>query len=130
MGGLVDEHDQESAAMKKTLRGLTAVKIRSYRFDSDFVYARADIDGVRSQLSGAGWSQLARVRDRKSNEDVDVYVALDGPTITGFAVIDSKPREFTIVNIVGKVDVAQVSKLQLQLGLPDVGVARLLPHMQ
>jgi Domain of unknown function (DUF4252) len=125
MSRLIDNDDEDSADVKKALKRLKAVQIRSYQFASDFAYSTADIEAVRSQLSGPGWTPLTQVHDRKKNEDVDIYVALDAQKITGFAIISTEPREFTILNIVGAVDLKQFAKLQKQLGLPGATVARL-----
>jgi hypothetical protein len=127
MSALMDDHDQDSADIKKVVSGLKAVQVRNYQFDSDFAYSKADIDAVRAQLSTPGWSQLAQVHDRKKNEDVDVYVALDNHKVTGFAVIASEPREFTIINIVGAVDLGQVASLQKHLGIPASALAQMPP---
>jgi hypothetical protein len=127
MSALMDEHDRDSADIKKVVKGLKSVQVRNYQFDSDFAYSKADIDVVRAQLSTPGWTQLAQVHDRKKNEDVDVYVALDNHKVTGFAVIASEPRAFTIVNIVGAVDLAQVVSLQQHLGIPASALAQMPP---
>jgi len=109
-----DSDDPDSADTKALLKGLHGLYIRHYEFASDFVYSPADIDAVRSQLAGAGWSQLARVRDQKKNENVDIYLALDKDRITGLAIIASEPREFTIVNAVGSLDMHKVDALRRQ----------------
>lgn len=127
MGALMDDHDQDSADVKKAIKALKTVQVRNYQFDSDFAYSKSDIDAVRSQLAGPVWSQLAQVHDRKKNEDVDVYVALDNHKVTGLAVIASEPREFTIVNIVGAVDLEQVASLQRHLGIPASAIMQMPP---
>jgi hypothetical protein len=124
MGAFMDDNDQDSAAVKEAVKGLKGVQIRSYQFDSDFVYPKADIDAVRSQLKAPGWSQLTHVRNQKTNEDVDIYIALEDRKVTGFAIIASEPREFTILNIVGAVDVAQFARMRKHLNLPDAGLQR------
>lgn len=129
VGRLMDDGDQDSAQMKQLIQGLKSVQVRNYQFASDFAYSKADIDAVRSQLSGPAWTELAQVHDQKKNEDVGVYVALDHHKVTGFAVVASEPREFTIINIVGAVDLEKIAALQKQLGLPDAGVARLPPFV-
>jgi len=113
------DDDPESAEQMEVLKGLKSVRVRNYRFDSDFAYSKADLDSVRSQLSGPGWSPLAQVHDRKHNEDVDVYVALKDEKITSLAVIASEPREFTIVYLVGSIDPKKLDKLQGQFHLPE-----------
>jgi len=112
MGHFMDDSSSENAQLKQTLAGLKSVQVRSYRFNSDFAYSQADIDLVRAQLSAPGWSRLVQVRDTNKKEDVDVYLAMDKHIITGVAIITSDPRKFTIVNVVGKVDVAQIAQLQ------------------
>jgi hypothetical protein len=111
-GYFIKDADPNSAELKKTLSGLKSVQVRSFRFDSDFAYSKSDIDSVRAQLSGPGWSRLVQVRDHNKNEAVDVYLALDQHIIKGVAIISSDPRKFTIVNVVGTVDVNQIAQLQ------------------
>lgn len=111
-GSLVDDHDKDAAELKKALVGLKSVQVRSYRFNSDYAYSKSDVDAVRSQLSGPGWNRLVQVRDRNKNEDVDVYLAMDNHTVTGVAIIASDPRKFTILNVVGSVDLDQIAKLR------------------
>lgn len=112
MSHFVDDSAPDNAQLKKTLVGLKSVQVRSFRFNSDFAYSKADIDSVRSQLTAPGWSRLVQVRDTNKKEDVDVYLAMDKHIITGVAIITSDPRRFTILNVVGKVDVEQIAQLQ------------------
>jgi hypothetical protein len=122
MGWMMDDHNTDSAELKKTITGLKSVQIRSYRFTSDFAYPRADVDAVRAQLSGPGWSQLIKVHDQHKNEDVDIYIALDKQTIKGLAIIAANRREFTILNIVGAVALEQVAKLRETFGVQGAGM--------
>ena len=119
---VMDDTDPEQVEMKQLLRGLKAIHVRSYRFDSDFVYSEQDIEAVRTQLSGPVWSQLIEVRDRAQRESVDVYLALDGNHANGLAIVASDPREFTILNVVGRIDLDQLGKLEDHLGLPRLGI--------
>lgn len=111
-GNLVDDRDKEAAELKKTLLGLKSVQVRSFQFNSDNVYSQSEVEAVRSQLSGPGWNRLVQVRDRNKNEAVDVYLAMDNHTVTGVAIIVSDPRKFTILNVVGSVDLDQIAKLR------------------
>jgi hypothetical protein len=117
---LIDDKDADSAATKELLNGIKSVEIRSFQFATDFVYSSADIDAVRRQLTGPGWSQLMQVHDRKSNEDVDIYVSIDKDRTNGLALIASEPRQFTIINIVGSISVKDLPRLERQLHLPKV----------
>ncbi len=104
--------DPDAVALRKTLRACSGVHIRHYEFASDFEYPTADIDAIQAQLSGHGWSSLVTVRDRKAKENVDVYLRLQGEKITGFVVLASEPREFTLINLVGSLDVAEIENLR------------------
>lgn len=115
-----DASDPESAAAADVLQGLKSVRVRNFTFDTDDAYSKADVDSVRKQLTGPGWSPLVQVHRRDRQEDVDVYLAMEGEKITGMAVIASEPREFTIVNIVGSIDLDKISMLEGQLGIPEL----------
>ena len=104
--------DPQQANAKKLCTSLTGVYVRSFTFDKDFAYPKADIDGVRRQLSAPGWSRIVETRSSKEKTDVDVYVLLDKGKAAGLAIIASEPREFTIVNIVGSIDLEQLHDLE------------------
>lgn len=112
MGRFMDDATPDDAQLKKTLLGLKSVQVRSFKFNSDYAYPKADIDAVRAQLAGPGWSRLVQVRDSNKKEDVDVYLAMDKHTVTGVAIITSDPRQFTILNVIGHVDINQIAQLQ------------------
>jgi hypothetical protein len=105
----------------KILHDVDSVKVRSYRFDSDTVYSKADIDRVRDQLKGPEWNAIAQVHKRDPQEDVDVYLCLEenGKTC-GLAVISIEPREFTIVSISGSIDVDRIAELEGEFGIPGI----------
>jgi hypothetical protein len=111
--------DPDTATARNILKACKGVHVRSYQFGPDFEYPEDDIDALRSQLSGGGWSQLAKIRNRTASEDVDVFIALENDKITGFTVIASKPRELTIVNVVGSFDPSQIEGLREQFGSPN-----------
>ena len=113
----MEADDPESVEMKKVISGIKSIAVRSYEFDSDFVYSKEDVDTVRAQLAAPGWTQLAQVRKQKQAQEVDVYAMLDDERITGFAIIASEPRKFTILNVVGAIDLDQIAKLQRHMDL-------------
>jgi hypothetical protein len=111
------DHGEDTAEMRRVIAGLKSVRVRSYEFNSDFVYSKSDIDAVRAQLVAPLWSQVVHSEDKDHNEDVDIYVALDDHAMQGMAIVSSEPREFTIVNIVGSIELQDVAKLQQHLGI-------------
>jgi Domain of unknown function (DUF4252) len=117
---LIDGKDPDGAATKELLAAIQSVEVRSFEFRSDAAYSSADIDSVRRQLTGPGWSQLMQVHDRKTREDVDVYVLIDHDRTKGFALIASRPRQFTIINVAGSISLEDLPKLEKRLNLPRV----------
>src|SRR5262249_43872025 len=112
VGSLMNDRDADQADVKSVLQGLRVLRVRHYEFEANFEYPTADIDAVRAQLSGPGWSQVSRIRDRHTKEDVDVYLAIKNDRIPGLAVVASGPSEFTIVNAVGSMDLKQAERLR------------------
>jgi len=118
----IDEGDEDSAATKRLLAGIKSVEIRSYRFATDSAYSSADLDAVRRQLEGPGWTRLIQVHEAKNSQDVDIFVLIENNRTQGFALIASEPREFTIINIVGSISIEDLPKLEKQLHLPKAAV--------
>ena len=114
------EGSPEAQAGASLLRGLKSVRVRNFTFDTDDAYSHADVESVRKQLTGPDWSSLVQVRKRAAKENVDVYICMEGDKATGLAVIASEPREFTIVNIIGSIDIDRIAELQGQLDLPGM----------
>lgn len=112
----------EQADAKKVCTGLSGIYVRSYTFDKDFAYPKADVEGVRRQLSGPGWSRIVEAKSKKENTNVDVFVLIDGGKARGLGIIASEPREFTIVNIVGNIDLEQLHSLEGQFGVPNLEI--------
>jgi hypothetical protein len=123
-GWFMDDHDADSANLKKTIQGLRSVQVRNYKFRESFVYPKAELDALRAQLSQPGWSQLVKVRNRDEKQDVDVYIALENRSVNGVTIIASDQRELTIVNVIGKVDLDQIEGLRKTFASPDGRLAR------
>jgi len=128
-GRFLNGDDPQDAATKEILKGLQGIYIRSYTFDKDAAYQQTDIDAVRNQLSAPGWNRLVETRSRKARANVDIYIMVANNQATGLALIASEPRQFTIVNIVGAIDLDKLHKLEGQFGVPrlDIDVPKAAP---
>jgi hypothetical protein len=121
----VPERDEDGTEVKKILEGIQEVYIRSFQFAEDNAYSQTDIDSVRAQLRDGKWQPLAQIQSHKKQENVDIFIAIQDDKPTGFAILASEPREFTIVNIVGTIDPQHIGKLQASLDLPVGGGRRM-----
>jgi hypothetical protein len=88
----------------------------------DPAYKQADIDAIRNQLSAPGWNRLVETRSRKTQANVDIYIMVENNQAIGLALIASEPRQITIVNIVGAIDLDKLHKLEGQFGVPKLDV--------
>ena len=111
-----DGDDQDESL--SILNDVKSVQVRNFEFDTDDAYSREDVETVRKQLSGPGWSPLVQTHERDPRSDVDIFInAVDGK-ILGLAVISSEPRSFTIVNIIGNIDIDKLAKIEGAFGIP------------
>jgi hypothetical protein len=118
----LSSEDPEQAKAKKLVNSLTGIYVRHYLFDTDYAYPKGDIDSVRRQLNAPGWSRIVEARSKKDGTNVDVFVLIDGEKAQGLAIIASEAREFTIVNIVGNIDLEQLHDLEGSFGVPNLEI--------
>jgi len=112
--------DADEAAVKELIRGLKGIYVKSYEFDADGGYSLADLDGVRAQLGRGSWTRLVSVTSSKERSSSEVYAWMDQGVSNGLAIISAEPRELTIVNIVGRIDLEKLRRLEGQFGIPKV----------
>ena len=113
---------KEDADIKEILKGLKGIYVKSFEFEKAGEYSAADVESVMSQLRGGGWSKIVGVRSKKDGDNVEVYLMMQGDQVQGLAVISAEPKEFTVVNIVGPVNLEKLTKLEGQFGVPDLGL--------
>ena len=111
---LSDDGDERTA--KDVIRNLVGIYVRSYTFTREGEYDRAIADRVRAQL-GPSWHKIVKVTSRKS-ENVDIYAEMHGDAVAGLVIISAEPKEFTVVNLVGPVDLDKLGSLEGQFGIP------------
>jgi hypothetical protein len=121
-GRFLDSSNPQDAAAQEVIKGLQGIYVRSYTFDQDSAYQQSDIDAVRNQLSAPGWNRLMQTRSRKTGANVDIYIMVENNQAIGLALIASEPRQFTIVNIIGAIDLDKLHKLEGQFGVPKLDI--------
>lgn len=117
----LSDKDTDEREVKKLVAGVKGIYVRSFEFDSDGQFTGADVDLIRTQLRGPGWTRLVNVTSKKEG-NLEVYLLLNGEQIGGLAVLSSDVRELTVVNIVGPVDLEKLAKLEGQFGVPELGI--------
>jgi hypothetical protein len=110
------------AALKELVAGLEGVYVRSLQFERDGAYTPDDVRAIRQQLTAPGWSRLVTVDSKREGELVEVYSWRVGEAPLGLAVLVAEPRELTVVNIVGPIDLSKLGALQGSLGIPALPI--------
>lgn len=110
--------DADERAVRDMISGLHGIYVRSYEFAKEGEYDRGIADRLKSQL-GPTWKPLVTVRSKKK-ENVNIYANMVGDRVTGLVIISAEPREFTVVNINGPIDIERLSQLEGQFGIPEL----------
>ncbi|MBA2731729.1 MAG: DUF4252 domain-containing protein [Acidobacteria bacterium] len=120
----LDSKKPQEAAIKELLAGLKGVYVKVFEFDKEGEYSIADVDSVRTQLRAPNWSKMVGVKSKKGGENVEVYMMMTagGGQIGGIAVIATEPKQLTVVNIVGLIDLEKLVKLSGKFGIPSIDV--------
>jgi len=111
-------HNSDERAIRDMINGLEGIYVRSYEFAKAGEYDLSLIDRVKSQL-GSSWKPLVTVRS-KTKENVNIMADMRGEKVVGLVIIAAEPREFTIVNIQGTIDIDRLADLSGQFGIPEI----------
>ena len=117
----LSDKDADEKEVKQLVANLKGIYVRSFEFELDGQYNAADVDVIRTQLRGPGWSRLVNITSKKDG-NLEVYLQLNGEQIGGLAVLHTDNRELTVVNLVGPVDLDKLAKLEGQFGVPELGI--------
>lgn len=113
--------DEDEAKVKEIVNGLKGIYVKSFEFETEGQYTEADLEGIRSQLRNPAWNRIVNVNSKKEGS-VEVYLMRNGNQISGLAVLATDPKEVTVVNIVGPVDLEKLTQLEGQFGIPDLQI--------
>lgn len=110
-------NDPDERVARDVVQKLQGIYVKSYTFDKDGEYDRAVVDRLRAQVSS--WKKIVTVRG-KAREDSDIFVDMRGEDVAGLVIITAEPRELTLVNIVGPIDLDKLASLEGQFGIPKM----------
>ncbi len=114
----------DEAKIKELILGLKGVFVKRFEFEKEGEFSLADVDSIRSQLTAPGWSSVANVRSKREG-NYDVSIMSEGSVIKGLAVLAAEAKAFTVVNIVGPIDLAKLAELEGKFGIPHFGLEQI-----
>ena len=110
--------DNDDAEIRELIKNLKGIYVKSFTFEKENEYTTTEVDSVVSQLKGGGWNKIIGVTSKKDGDNVDVYLLTIGDQVAGLAVVSIEPKEFTVVNIVGPVNLEKLTQLEGSFGVP------------
>lgn len=119
MSALVHDHDTDFDRVRKAFDEITAVTVRSFKFDT-LVQPDAELEDLRRQLATPAWSPLVQVHDRDKGEDVGIYLAYGERVVHGLVILAVGPRELTLVHVAGTLEPSRIAELRLAFEHPGV----------
>lgn len=118
--------DADDKKVRDIVHGLKGIYVKSFSFETEGQYSEADLESIRSQLRNSAWSKIVNIHSKKEGS-VEVYLMQTAGQVSGLAVLASDPKEITVVNIVGPVDLEKLSDLEGSFGVPELGLGKTKP---
>ncbi len=103
--------DDDEVASK--INGLLSIRVKSFKLNEE-VSKQIEplIDDIQAKLEKEKWEQLVRVKDRDERTIISMKYEKNKPV--GLLIMSYKPNnEVTFANIVGHIDIEEISKLGL-----------------
>ena len=122
---MLDDKDPDEKVVKEIIEGLRGVYVRSYEFKTDGELKEADLDALRQQLRGPGWSRIVDVKTRGTDFDgAEVHALTCAGRVEGMAVLISERRHLIVVNVVGSIALDKHKRREGSLGIPRIRIGR------
>lgn len=117
MLGGVRGRNASDADVSALVSGLKAITVRSFTFDKPDMYSTADVERILTQVNVPGWKKVISVREK--GEHVEIHMR-ENTEDGGLLIVTEEPRELTIVNIAGRINMDQLRELQGHMGVPNL----------
>ena len=116
----LDSKDPDEAKVKKLMVGIEGIYVKSFSFNKDGGWAPGDLEKVRNQLKAPEWSRIVGIRSGGESENIEVWARSEKGKVSGVAILASEPRQLTVCNLVGNIDLDSLAELGGHFGLPSL----------
>lgn len=117
----LDSSDPDEAKVKKLIVGIDGIYVRHFEFKSGGSWSQADLEPIRAQLRGPEWSRIVGAGSTADGENAEIWLRSgSNKSIGGVAIIATDPKEITVVNISGNIDLESLAELGGHFGVPKV----------
>ena len=111
--------DPDSLQVRDLIKDVKGIYVKNFEFDEPNQYTQQDVESIRAQLAGPGWSRIIQSRSKRDHETDEVYLMKSGDKVAGVAILVAEARELTVVNIVGPIDLDKLGELDGHFGIPS-----------
>jgi len=119
----LDSKDPDQDKIKKLMGGLEGIYVKSFEFQKKGEWQPADLDAIRAQLKSPEWSKVVGVKSAEGETD-EIYLRSQNGKLTGVTILAAEPKELTVVNIVGPVDLDSLAELGGHFHIPKMDVGK------
>jgi hypothetical protein len=116
----LDNSDPDEAKVKKLLGGIEGVYVKHFEFKRPGEWTQADVDSVRVQLKTPEWSRIVGYKNGDDGENAEIWIRSENNKFNGLAILATQPKELTVVNIVGAIDLDSLADLGGHFGVPKL----------
>jgi hypothetical protein len=106
VGTLSEEEDPEAAELFKKLNG---VRVNVFETESMADGAVDLIKDISGKLSSSGWESVVTVNS--ADEQVRVFMKLNGQTVDGITVMAVEKDEAVFVNVIGNINPSELERV-------------------
>ena len=118
---IMNGKNDNDAEVRHLIENLDGIYVREYEFDKEGQYSKDEVDQLRKYFETSDWSPVVRERERKSGERTDVMIKLVNGESHGLFILETEPKELTIVLILGPIHMDDLGKLKGIGGLGPLG---------
>ena len=99
----------ESPETSDLISKLKGIRVQIYETDENVDAAKNQYNKVKGQLKSSGWEPIVQINE--DDEQVLVYMKMDGGNMEGMTVMVVDGEEAVFVNIIGQLNPAELGKV-------------------
>ena len=107
--GFLSGKGGDDEKLRELISGITGIYVKGFEFTEPNVYSNADIETIRKQVTTQRWTRIVGVRGK--DDLAEVYFWREKDVTGGVVIIAADARQLTVVNVVGRVDLAALAAL-------------------
>jgi len=100
---------QESPETSELISKLKGIRVMIYETDENAGAAKSQFVEVKGKLKSSGWEPIVQVNE--DDEQVMIYMKMDGENMEGLTVMVVDEEEAVFVNVIGQLNPAELGKV-------------------